>query len=423
MHCITLLLRYDDHNQLNIPKAQTYERSGLGLDSTTKLKLLQTEKLSSLLDNDSFISQSLKTLNADKAGHLVKNSLPKLKQEPIIATREALDITKPSKIGERPQTGSNQQTTDPMASSFQKKIRNFDFHKIIIRLVGSIDGCTDVGLTRLRFFDNNGESIRIERHMIVTYASILHPVDNLLLENPHTRRAGDMFLAEFPLLKNSIDIQASYFGPPLALVRVWNYMADSGKGARAIEILENGQTLSNAYLKPAPIETNVEYHQDILIDPKAKIPSYSITQGRAPLQEEFDTIFDKLEQENQKNLPAANIDHSKVSSSAPVPEVRMNFSKNKREIAMVDSLSDIDWQIGHPQKEESNGNKLNSQDDFKIKREVMWTSTERLENDWPSKRISIKDSNAEELYSIPVIKNSQLLISQSSFSDLNSKIG
>lgn len=319
-------------------------------------------------------------------------------------------------------TGYEPQKQRELESSFEKKIRRFDFHKIILRLEGSIDGCRDVGLTRLKFFDKDGCQIKLERHMILTYASVLHHPENLLLENPHTRKAEDMFLAEFPLLKNHLDLQISYFGPPLALVRVWNYIADPGKGARSLQVLENGEELATSHLRAAPLEANTVYHQDIMVDQTAKVPDYSVNEGRAPLQEEFDTIFDMLEQE--RVLDSSNLQNMSFKRKG-IPENLPLFKENQKQKLVPIRPKPLEDQVVPTRDNKLDLNLFESLD-FEFKSQKISTISDEP-NRQKQEKHAFGDLQKRE-QSNPVdlpfrfINESQLISSTSNFSDRNSKI-
>lgn len=182
----------------------------------------------------------------------------------------------------------------------RRKVQENEPRKYTIRLNGSINGCRDVGLTRLQFFDYKGQMIKIDLCPgMQTQANCMRPLANLLRDNPFTRREEDLFLAEFPLLKDHIDIQLKYVGPPLALVRAWNYNADPGKGARELEILQNGESLARDYLKPANMDVDKPYHQDIKIDPRVQIPGEDLNGVTSKTtDQDFDELFNQIRPES-----------------------------------------------------------------------------------------------------------------------------
>lgn len=335
-------------------------------------------------------------------------------QDPI--DRPPIDVNK-AQI-----TGSEQRKIQDLGSSFEQKIRNFDFHKIVLRLQGSIDGCRDVGLTRLKLFDRDGHQIKVERHMIMTYASVLNHPEHLLLENPHTRKAEDMFLAEFPLLKNHLDLQVSYFGPPLALIRVWNYIADPGKGARSLEVIENGEVLASSHLRSAPLEANVAYHQDVVIDQTVRVPGYSVTEGRAPLQEEFDTIFDLLEQERAEDN--SKIEKNGFKKKTNSENLVLHKENNKPKLVPIKPkpLEVLELPI---QDQRLDLNLFESMD-FELDDQKLSTISEESKGQQPETVTKddhpTKEQPKAKNLSFRFINGSQLISSTSNFSDRNSKI-
>jgi hypothetical protein len=226
-------------------------------------------------------------------------------------------------------------------SDFQKKLQNYTLHKLIIRLCGSVNGCRDVGLCRIKLFDTKGSEIMLERENIQTQGNCLTPLYNIIQPNPYTNNSQEMWLTEFPLLSDQVDLRVNFYGPTPGILRVWNYNAERGKGTKAIEVIINGIPVLSQPLLPAPVAIDRKYHQDLTLDPSSTrapsppppthfLPSSpsGLMKGPEDVEKTFNALFDRMEKDRMAGYNTANTNNTKPQS---MPAIKDNYSRRREQ--------------------------------------------------------------------------------------------
>lgn len=192
----------------------------------------------------------------------------------------------------------------PSRTGYQDDKHLYCLHNLTLTLQGSLNGYKDVGLAGLQILDRNGKAIHFDHNSFSTNANCLTPLSNLIHGDPNTKKESQMFLAEFPLLSDEVQISLTYSGYVPCSIRLWNYGLDVGKGARKLLITKaDGLILGDFSLLPAPLNTDSINYQDLKLIENDNDVKYKASKKREDINDsDFDELFDQIQIDNNLDM-------------------------------------------------------------------------------------------------------------------------